>query len=101
MTTPTDLLNFFHVRWQEILLAAGKRPMFWDEFFWVYDASPPRRSNLTVLPGTTASLRGITGDAGALIKSEYAGDEREWERSLAAGIPTVNTGISEVFPSFA
>jgi len=97
MSTPTDLLNYFHTRWQKILLAAGKRPMFWDEFFWVYDGSPPTRTNLTVLPGTTASLRGVTADAGALIKTEYAGDEREWEQSLAAGIPTINTGISEMW----
>ena len=71
--------------------------MFWDEFFWVYDASPPQRSNLTVLPGSTASLRGVTGDAGPLIKTEYTGDQREWELTLEAGIPSINTGISEMW----
>jgi len=50
-----------------------------------------------VLSGTTASLRGITGDAGKLIQTEYAGDQLEWEHSLADGIPTINTGISEMW----
>ena len=57
-TTASQLLDYFHVRWQKTLLAAGRLPMFWDEFFWVYDAPTPTRTNLTVLPGTTASLRG-------------------------------------------
>jgi hypothetical protein len=57
-----------------------------DEFFWVYDAPTPTRTNLTVLPGTSASVRGITGDAGPLLKTEYAGDLEEWEQSVAAGI---------------
>ena len=52
---------------------------------------------MTVLPGTTASLRGVTGDAGALIKTEYAGDRQEWQLSLEAAIPSVNTGISEMW----
>ena len=60
----------------------------------MYDAPTPTRTNLTILDGTTASLRGITGDAGPLLKTEYAGDRQEWERSLAAGIPSINTGIS-------
>ena len=60
----------------------------------MYDAPTPTRTNLTILNGTTASLRGITGDAGPLLKTEYAGDRQEWERSLAAGIPSINTGIS-------
>lgn len=34
---------------------------------------------------------------GAMIKTEYAGDQQEWELSLAAGIPTLNTGISEMW----
>jgi hypothetical protein len=68
-----------------------------DEFFWVYDAPTPTRTNLTVLPGTSASVRGITGDAGPLLKTEYAGDLEEWEQSVAAGIPSINTGISEMW----
>eukprot|EP01052_Picozoa_sp_SAG31_P006744 SAG31_NODE_313_length_17858_cov_34.811307_10_plen_127_part_00 len=68
-----------------------------DEFFFVYDAPVPTRTNLTILPGTTAILRGITGDAGSLLKTEYAGDLKEWESSLAAGIPSINTGISEMW----
>ena len=68
-----------------------------DEFFWVYDAPTPTRTNLTVLPGTSASVRGITGDAGPLLKTEYAGDLAEWEQSVAAGIPSINTGISEMW----
>ena len=38
-------------------------------------------------PGTTAVLRGITGDAGKLLATEYAGDLQEWEASLAATAP--------------
>ena len=65
----------------------------------VYDAPTPTRTNLTVLPGTTASLRGITGDAGPLLKTEYAGDLQEWELTLGAGVPSINTGISEMCAS--
>lgn len=97
MTTAHDVLDYFHVQWQQMLLDAGRRPMFWDEFFWVYDAPTPTRKNLTILPGTSASLRGITGDRGPMIKTEYAGDLGEWEQSLAAGIPSINTGISEMW----
>lgn len=71
--------------------------MFWDEFFWIYDAPKPRRSTMTVLPGTTASLRGVSGDAGRLISTEYAADRSEWELTLAASIPSVTTGISEMW----
>ena len=64
-TAAPQILDYFHTRWQTILFKANRRPMFWDEFFWTYDAPTPTRSNLTVLEGTTASVRGITGDAGA------------------------------------
>ena len=97
MSTPTKLLDYFQVRWQKTLLNANKRPMFWDEFFWTYGSATPARTALTVLPGTTASLRGVTGDAGNLIKTEYAGDLQEWELSLRAGIPSITTGISEMW----
>ena len=52
---------------------------------------------MTVLPGTSASLRGISGDAGKLIASEYGADRSEWELTLAAGIPSISTGISEMW----
>ena len=26
-------------RYQRIILAAGRTPMFWDEYFWTYDAA--------------------------------------------------------------
>ena len=93
MTTPTKLLDYFYIRWQTTLLQAGKRPMFWDEFFWVYAAATPTRTRLTVLPGTTATVRGITGYADA----EYAGDQQEWANTLKAGIPAVSTGVSEMW----
>jgi hexosaminidase len=97
LNTSTALLDHFYTRWQQLLLGASRRPMFWDEFFWVYGAPMPTRSTMTVLPGTTASVRGVSGDAGALIKSEYDEDRAEWEATLAAGIPAVNTGISEMW----
>ena len=71
----------------------------YDVLLQVYGAPTPTRTNLTVLPGTTASIRGITGDDGPLLKTEYAGDLREWELSLAAGVPSINTGISEMCAS--
>ena len=40
---------------------------------------------------------GISGDAGPMIKTEYAGDLKEWEEMLVAGIPSLNTGISEMW----
>jgi hexosaminidase len=93
LTSTAAVLDYFHTRWQSILLDAGKRPMFWDEFFFVYDGDPPTRTNLTILPGTTASVRGIS-NGGA---DEYANDARQWNRTLAAGIPAINTGISEAW----
>ena len=52
---------------------------------------------MTVLEGTTASLRGISGDDGPLIVFEYGEDTKEWTETLAAGIPAINTGISEMW----
>ena len=93
MATPTELLDYFYKRWQTILLKAGRRPMFWDEFFWVYDAVTPTRTRLTVLPGTTATVRGVSGSSAAV----YASDQQEWADTLRAGIPAVSTGTSEMW----
>jgi hypothetical protein len=50
----SQVLDYFHLRWQRVLLDQGRLPQFWDEFFWVYDAPSPTRTNLTILPGTSA-----------------------------------------------
>ena len=71
--------------------------MFWDEFFWSYDAFPPRRTNLTILPGTTASVRGVSGHNSS-AQSEYDADRHEWTATLDAGIPTLSGGgVSEMW----
>jgi hypothetical protein len=44
--------------------------------------------------GTTASLRGITGDKGPLLKTEYAGDLKEWcEQTTVSTQPAVSLPI--------
>lgn len=93
ISTASGVLDFFHIQWQRILLERGRRPMFWDEFFFVYDGNPPTRTNLTVLNGTTASVRGISAGG----SGEYANDFKQWNMTLAAGIPTISTGISEMW----
>lgn len=97
LRTPEAVLNYFYHRYQLLLGKLDRKPMFWDEFFWTYDAPTPVRSKNKVLPGTSASVRGISGDSGAEITTEYNSDQNEWLQTLAEGIPVVNTGISEMW----
>ena len=87
LNATTDALNYFHKQYQHIVALAGRRMMYWDEFFWKEPGT--NATGFARLNSTAAVIRGMSNDLTVAAA--------EWARTLQRGIPAVTTGIGEAW----